>query len=324
MEREKPITSLGQTRFTAATITIACVISSGIVVHSFRTQQSDQLPEKNLTQQNLADIDTAALLAFQPSRSTCDEILRRDAVSTEHLTAALLFLARQQRVPTLRVLVQRTQQLTDQSSTAELVNLTRLFADLVAKSDGWRDSVVELTHGDSAQTRRVAYATQILIDDGLESVVHPDAPDDQIAEVLRALPLVASESLQQAMYDDVKRVISDKQTAALTRNTAIEISAQLSGRQAEKTRDLVALLRNEQDMEPSLRAINRIPAGTWPDDQIGFLAAGLISWVAEQSDIGRNSKQTALARTLSEKLTQRLEPSKRARFQNRMSELLGD
>ncbi len=319
----EPTASRRRTVFGAATIAVAGVVSIGIVVDVFRAPKPDDLSAITVTQQNLTDIETAALLKLQPCHSVCDEILRRDAVSTEQLEGALLFLARQKRIPTLRVLITRTQELSDESSTTELVNLTRLFASLVSESDGWRDDVIHLTRSKSAPTRKVAYATQILIDDGLKKMVRPEADDDQITDVLQALPLVASESLQQAIYDDLKQIIAAEETTPSTREAAIEVSTQLSGRQAEKTRDLVTLLRKKQHVEPSLRAINQLPPETWPDDQIGFLAASLISWVADQPDIQSNSKRTILARSLGKKLTHRLEPSGQARFQSRMAELLG-
>lgn len=268
-----------------------------------------------------ATIATAELLRRPLNSDICHELLLRNDITADDLKAALLYLARERRAPELQVLLQLVNDLPPDARDSYLHNLTRLFAGLQIESESLKDALLPLKRHPVASVRQVVTAVQMTVDQRLPPLPRLDATERQ--EALSAMSLVATAGQQTEFAERLQQLAVDDSTPPDVGSDVVHTIATLRISDTRKAAQMIECLAEPPLREASLLAIADLPPEAWPDDQLGFLAAGLIAWLAEQSDMDRDEARYELADKLTREIGARLPPNKQERFNARLLELLG-
>lgn len=271
---------------------------------------------------DLSNWSTDELLQQKLSQAVSRELLRRDGVSLQQLQAALQLLAKQQRRPELQVLKQLVVELPKDAPTRDLRNLTQLFARLQIDAAVLRRSLRALLKESHMAARQVAHAALVDLDGTLPTT--PQGSPKQQVERLQSVPLVPSNQLHPQLADQLQKIAEAETAERAVRRAAVRSLSQLNLPPKERSYRLTETVQLPTLREASLRAIAEIPPEQWPDDRLGFLAAGIIAWLAELPAHQRYSSRADVARQLAGQLTERLPGDKRKRFEARLAELMPD
>ena len=309
-----------------ATITITCTLL-WIALLPVESDSDDDPPPPAL----LAQQQTSELLTLARTENVCREILRRDDVSAVTLQASLIRLARLRQLSQPEMLADLVVNADKDADDKSLQNFSRLHDRLPAETrETIRDRMVEIVStGNTSIARRVAFAVWISIDGDGHAAFEKALPDDELLnDLLKALPLVASRSVQKELYDNVRPFLADLSEAASgnneVRELAIDVMVKLSGRESEKASDLIRLLAGRRSEASAISGLAALPPESWPEDQLGILAAGIIAWLAELPVEQRKSPDATVAFDLGQRVSERLEEEKRARLQQRLAELANE
>ncbi|GAB5444434.1 MAG: hypothetical protein Fues2KO_47830 [Fuerstiella sp.] len=265
-------------------------------------------------------IATAELLRRPLNSAICHELLLRNDITAEDLKAALLHLARERRAPELQVLLQLVNDLPPDARDSYLHNLTRLFAALQIESESLKDALLPLKRHPVASVRQIVAAVQMTVDQQLPPLQQLNKAERQ--EALSALRHVATTRQQTEFAERLQQLAVDDSTPPDVGRDVVHTIGKLRISDTRKAEQLIECLAAPLLREASLQAIAELPPESWPDDQLGFLAAGLISWLAELSPEQRQTTRRDVAVRLADELSRWLPAPKRARFDVRLSELL--
>lgn len=265
-------------------------------------------------------IATAELLRRPLNSDICHELLLRNDITAEDLKAALLHLARERRAPELQVLLQLVNDLPPDARDSYLHNLTRLFAGLQIESESLKDALLPLKRHPAESVRQVVTAVQMTVDQQLPPLQQLNSAERK--EALSAMRLVATAGQQTEFAERLQQLAVDDSTPPDVGRDVVHTIGKLRISDTRKAEQLIECLAAPPLREASLQAIAELPPEFWPDDQLGFLAAGLLSWLAELSPEQRQTTKGDIAVRLADELSRRLPASKRARFDARLSELM--
>ena len=102
----------------------------------------------------------------------------------------------------------------------------------------------------------------------------------------------------------------------------IEAMMEVPGNEAGKTKILASLLKERASVNTSLQSLSVIPTESWPQEELGNLADAAVSFLGSREPRERNSDQAKLALQLAEGVKTRLDAASRARFENRLAEVV--
>jgi len=340
-----------RTRFSAdfAIGTFAVTLTAVLFSLALLSRHADR--QESVQVVDASEQSTEQLLASARTEPVCREILKRQAVNRESLVAALIRLARLTGETKSRQLSLLISELDNDLVVAQVSNLSSL-ASLTSGDDRLQllKSVRHLsTSPQSTGIRQAAMVTWLTMVEDRDTVFQAAAGKGLLGDLLTSLPLVSPGSLHHQLYDQVKPILlrgkfvqehreqishdsgfdGKPKTEALDpdqagvelQKVAISVCTRLIGREAEKARDLIALLPCRELRPAVIESLIQLPANAISKQHSGFLAAELVAFIAEQPLELQTSGAAQRALDFGWRISEMLTDEKKDRLQKRLAEL---
>ena len=318
-----PKTQPSSNREALTVITVAVLLTVVLLLVAFRTSNETAKPPPV----DFSEKETSALLRLKKTDAVFYELLNRDDVSLSVLRDCLLHLAKSKRTTDLNVLLQWIHAWPDNTPRSVQQHAGDVLSDMTARQRQVAQERMATWSADelSTPTRQIVAAVKLA--DGSNRIELLSAVNelDQLQEHLHLLPLIPSIAVQESYYGDVRRLLetSTAEQPALndeTQRLLIDTMGRMRGREADRAHDLIGLIVSKQHSEVAIESLNRIREESWPEKELGYLAAATISFIVDTDE----SAQRATAFRLAEKIVSRLPEVKRQRFSDRLAELQGN
>lgn len=280
---------------------------------------------------SLAECSTDELRQADRTADVAIELLCRDDVDPLTANAALRRLAAIKSVSPAKLLAEWILQLDKDSSLTLRRNLVSLVSQLEPAAKKECGETAERLAATAASTvaRQTALAARMTAERNSAAVFAEAKRDaNQLADFLRALPLVPDNSVQRQAWRNIRPLLDSDQARShgdvLTpqlQTLVLRIIVQWEGDEAQKAGDAMRVLCSGQCQVAAMEALVALPTSSWPEQQLGQTAAAVIAWLAENPQSADVSPDHTIALNLCRKLGPRFSETKRTRFENRLSEI---
>lgn len=250
------------------------------------------------------------LFQLERSGDICRAILARPGVTDEQKQDALSDLARRQQESEVQALVgvlkwldqQKTIQ--DESAIVDLVRMARRCAagDLKATTDSWAQMASEAR---TAAIRELGFAALINGNGSVQLAWELAQRVQRMVDLLAAVPMIGDSQVKAELYPKVAELMdaaSGNATAAATRRAAMVAITSFRGKEGDAFDRLARLMSDPAVRPDAIRALQRLPASSWPADRAGPVAHQLISIVRAMPDKDRAAPAARDAMELADSL----------------------
>lgn len=313
-------TKPGIHRESLTVIGVAVLLTVVLLLLAFR---SSSQPVKR-KQDEFTGTETSKLLRLKKTDAVCQELLKRNGVSLPVLRDCLLHLAKSRRTTNLNILLAWIKALPADAPYSEQQNASRVLSDMSAtQRQHGQEQMSQWAKDDlSIAAKRMVSATELATGPDRFDLLSAATDTDRLKECLIVLPLIPSVAVQESYYDDIQLLLARSTNEQSTADDPLQrllitTIARMRGRDTDRARDLVELIVAKQHSALAIACLDQLPAESWPDQQLGFLAAAVIAFVADSNS--EADRQAGFA--LGEKIANRLPEEKRSRFTKRLAEL---
>jgi glucose/arabinose dehydrogenase/plastocyanin len=137
------------------------------------------------------------------------------------------------------------------------------------------------TSSQSPDLRRAAWASIARADNSFDRVWgQASGKSDSLADLLEGIPLLNDASFRAKAYDLALPLVSanGNGTSSAVRRGAIHAIVTMNHKPAVVFTELTSLIGRNQDVATAASGLRVLPRETWPKDQEGKAALGLVSW----------------------------------------------